>query len=170
MLTNTLLEGNFVGAEPHLLSSGTRDSARLLAHVYSDWAKATNTLGSHAGIFALRGVLPYARRSYVYCWSLTMYTYRFLLNGNILASRAFLTSFISHISPSGDPLPIGTTGDEILLTEDALLNFAQLAVRTVQRAAGVQNKIAREAWVRLCGTYQSRGGVLTHPEIRLVCD
>jgi hypothetical protein len=169
MLTKTSLEGNFVGAEPHLLSSGTRDSARLLAHVYSDWAKATNTLGSHAGIFALRGILPYARCSHVYCWSFTMYMYRFLLNGNVLASRAFLTGFISHISPSGDPLPIGTTGDEILLTEDSLLNFAQLAVRTVQRAAGAQNRIAREAWVRLCGTYQARGGVLAHPEIRLVC-
>lgn len=143
-------EGNFVGAEPHLLSSGTRDSARLLAQVYSDWAKATNTLGSHAGIFALRAILPY------------------LLNGNVLASRAFLTGFISHISPSGEPLPIGTTGDEILLTEDSLLNFAQLAVRTVQRAAGAQNRIAREAWVRLCGTYQSRGTVLAHPDIRLV--
>lgn len=99
-----------------------------------------------------------------------MYMYRYLLNGNVLASRAFLTDFISHISPSGDPLPIGTTGDEILLTEDSLLNFAQLAVRTVQRAAGAQNKIAREAWVRLCGTYQSRGGILAHPEIRSVCD
>jgi golgi to ER traffic protein 4 len=99
-----------------------------------------------------------------------MYMYRYLLNGNVLASRAFLTGFISHISPSGDPLPIGTTGDEILLTEDSLLNFSQLAVRTVQRAAGAQNRIAREAWVRLCGTYQSRGGVLAHPEIRLVCD
>lgn len=99
-----------------------------------------------------------------------MYMHRYLLNGNILASRAFLSGFISHISPSGDPLPIGTTGDEILLTEDSLLNFAQLAVRTVQRAAGSQNKIAREAWVRLCGTYQSRGSILAHPEIRLVCD
>lgn len=73
MLTNTSLEGNFVGAEPHLLSSGTRDSARLLAQVYFDWAKVTNSLGSHAGIFALRGILPYARRSHVYCSSLTMY-------------------------------------------------------------------------------------------------
>ena len=67
LLTNTSLDGNFVGAEPHLLASGTRDSARLLAQVYFDWAKATNTLGSHAGIFSLRGILPYAFRSHVYC-------------------------------------------------------------------------------------------------------
>jgi len=94
---------------------------------------------------------------------------RYLLNGNILASRAFLAGFISSISPSGESLPIGTTGDEILVTDDSLLNFAQLAVRSVQRAAGAQNKTTREAWVRLCGTYLSRGGVLAHPDVRLVC-
>lgn len=70
MLTNSPLEGNFVGAEPHLLASGTRDSARLLAQVYFDWAKAANALGSHAGIFALRGILPYAIRSHMYCETL----------------------------------------------------------------------------------------------------
>ena len=96
--------------------------------------------------------------------------YRYLLNGNVLASRAFLAGYISYISPSGETLPVGTAGDEVLLTEDSLLNFAQLAVRSVQRAAGAQNKSAREAWVRLCGTYQSRGGVLAHPEVRSVCD
>jgi hypothetical protein len=67
MLTNMSLEGNFVGSEPHLLASGTRDSARLLALVYFDWAKATNSLESHAGIFALRGILPYALCSHMYC-------------------------------------------------------------------------------------------------------
>lgn len=96
--------------------------------------------------------------------------YRYLLNGNVLAPRAFLMGFISYISPSGETLPVGTTSDEVLLTEDPLLNFAQLAVRSVQRAAGAQNKTAREVWIRLCGTYQSRGGVLAHPEARLVCD
>jgi hypothetical protein len=95
--------------------------------------------------------------------------YRYLLNGNVLASRAFLAGFISYISPSGETLPVGATGDEILLTGDSLLNFSQLAVRSVQRAAGAQNKSAREAWIRICGTYLSRGGVLTHPEVRLVC-
>jgi len=143
-------EGDCVGAEPHLLASGTRDSARLLAQVYFDWAKASNSLESHAGIFALRGTLPY------------------LLNGNILASRTFLAGLISCISPTGETLPVGATGDEILVTDDSLLNFTQLAVRTVQRAAGAQNMTAREAWVRLCGTYQSRGGVLAQPDVRAV--
>ena len=94
---------------------------------------------------------------------------RYLLNGNVLASRTFLAGLISFISPTGETLPVGASGDEILVTNDSLLNFAQLAVRTVQRAAGAQNKTAREAWVRLCGTYQSRGGVLAQPEVRLVC-
>jgi hypothetical protein len=94
---------------------------------------------------------------------------RYLLNGNVLASRAFLAGLISYISPTGETLLVGTSGDEILVTDDSLLNFVQLAVRTVQRAAGAQNKTPREAWVRLCGTYQARGGVLAHPDIRLVC-
>lgn len=46
------------------------------------------------------------------------------------------------------------------------MNFAQLAVRTCQRAQGAQNKAMREAWVRLCGTYQSRGGLLATGEVR----
>ena len=95
--------------------------------------------------------------------------YRYLLNGNILASRTFLAALISYISPTGATLPVGADGDEILVTDDSLLNFAQLAVRTVQRAAGAQNRTVREAWVRLCGTYQSRGGVLAQPEVRSVC-
>ncbi|KAI0258365.1 hypothetical protein BC834DRAFT_911820 [Gloeopeniophorella convolvens] len=143
-------EGDLDGAEPHLLAAGTRDSARLLAQVYFDWVKASRSLESHAGIFALRGVLSH------------------LLNGNILAARTFLDAFISHLPLSGETLSIGNTGDEIRITRDSVLNFAQLAVRTVQRAAGSQNKTAREAWVRLCGTYQSRGGVLARPEVRVV--
>ncbi|KAI9434236.1 cytoplasmic protein [Lactarius indigo] len=145
-------ESDFVGAESHLLAAGTRDSARLLAQVYFDWAKASNSLESHAGTFALRAVLPY------------------LLNGNILAARTFLGAFISYVSSSGTALPIGSTGDEITFTPDPLLNFAQLAVRSVQRAAGAQNRTAREAWIRLCGTYQSRSALLAQPEIRVVLD
>lgn len=96
---------------------------------------------------------------------------RYLLNGNILAARTFLGAFISYVSPSGGTaLPIGSTGDEITFTPDSLLNFAQLAVRSVQRAAGSQNKTAREAWIRLWGTYQSRATLLAQPEIRVVCE
>lgn len=54
------------------------------------------------------------------------------------------------------------------LTTDSVLNFCQLAVLTCQRASGDKNRVARESWVRLCGTYQSRGGVLTQVEVRRV--
>lgn len=162
-------EADFVGAEPHLLAAGTRDSARLLAQVYFDWAKASNSLESHAGTFALRAVLPYAIHSptplsrFIIC--------RYLLNANILAARTFLGAFISYVSPSGGTaLPIGNTGDEITFTPDSLLNFAQLAVRSVQRAAGTQNRTSREAWIRLCGTYLSRSALLAQPEVRVVCE
>ena len=67
MLTDLSSEGDLVGAEPHLLASGTRDSARLLAQAYFDWAKASNSLKSHAGIFALRGILPCALLKYMRC-------------------------------------------------------------------------------------------------------
>lgn len=106
---------------------------------------------------------------------------RYLLNGNILAARAFLaqliakftssrSDFISALHPT--PLPIGKPADgkqdEIVLTNDSLVNFAQLAIRTCQRAQGDKNKPAREAWVRLCGTYQSKGGPLAVKEVRRV--
>lgn len=47
-------EGDFVGAEPHFLASGQRDSARLLAEMFLQWSD-----GEKPGIFALRGTLPY---------------------------------------------------------------------------------------------------------------
>jgi len=94
---------------------------------------------------------------------------RYLLNGNILAARTFLGAFIPYISPSkGTAFPIGSTSDEIIFTPDSSLNFAQLAVHTVQRAAGAQNKTAREAWIRLYGTYRSRAAFFAQPEIRVV--
>ncbi|KAA1467149.1 cytoplasmic protein [Dentipellis sp. KUC8613] len=151
-------EGVYDGAEPHLLAAGKRDSARTLAHVYFDWARATDSLSSHAGDFALRGTIPY------------------LVNGNILAARVFLSAYISLLpdtitGANGTSLPLTAKAsgeqDEVLYVRgQPLLTFSQLAVRTCQRAQGEHNKIAREAWVRLCGTFQSRGGVLAAPEVR----
>ncbi|KAI0059250.1 cytoplasmic protein [Artomyces pyxidatus] len=154
-------DGAIDGAEPHLLAAGKRDSARLLAQVFFEWGQATGSLATYAGSFALRGTLPY------------------LFNGNILAARVFLSSFLAllpHSAPyqsslQPTPLVLSTAegeDDEIVFTGVPELNFAQLAVRTCQRAQGLGSKIAREAWVRLCGTYQSRGGVLVLPEVRAV--
>lgn len=104
-----------------------------------------------------------------------------MLNGNILAARTFIVHFVSQLTarrPSllsphqPTPIPVGepTEGeaDEIVFTTDSTLNFAQLAVRVCQRAQGDKNKAMREAWVRLCGTYQSKGGLVANREVRKV--
>ncbi|KAJ8072065.1 hypothetical protein PM082_015623 [Marasmius tenuissimus] len=140
-------EGQFEAAEPHLLASGSRDSARALAEMFIQWGTPTETFGS----FALRGTIPY------------------LINGNVLAARAFINTFVSGLPGSihsdAAPLSVGSN-HELLITKDSLVNFAQLAVATCQRAQGDKNKAMRESWVRLCGTYQSRGGPLATPEMR----
>ncbi|KDQ59139.1 hypothetical protein JAAARDRAFT_33871 [Jaapia argillacea MUCL 33604] len=143
-------EGSFAAAEPHLLAAGKRDSARTLAQMMVEWSAA----GGEPGTFALRGTIPY------------------LQNGNVLAARTFITSFTSslpslHRTPTTIPITGSTAAeDEIIVTSDSNLNFAQLAVRACQRAQGEKNKTMRESWVRLCGTYQSRGGVLAQREVR----
>ncbi|KAI0926187.1 hypothetical protein AcW1_008420 [Taiwanofungus camphoratus] len=150
-------EGAFESAEPHLLAAGKRDSARLLSQMFAEWAAS----GGTPGVFALRGTIPY------------------LQNGNILAARTFLSQFVSHLVSSQpslvsslQPKPIilgdakDDEADEIVFTTDSALNFSQLAVRTCQRAQGEQNKAMREAWVRLCGTYQSRSGLVSTKEVR----
>ncbi|KAI0926188.1 hypothetical protein AcW1_008420 [Taiwanofungus camphoratus] len=152
-------EGAFESAEPHLLAAGKRDSARLLSQMFAEWAAS----GGTPGVFALRGTIPY------------------LQNGNILAARTFLSQFVSHLVSSQpslvsslQPKPIilgdakDDEADEIVFTTDSALNFSQLAVRTCQRAQGEQNKAMREAWVRLCGTYQSRSGLVSTKEVRKV--
>jgi len=140
-------EGSFEAAEPHLLAAGKRDSARLLAELFVQWSAGSQ---SH-GAFALRGTIPY------------------LQNGNILAARTFITHFTSSLPrtiylQSASPIAIGSS--EVVLVKDPLVNFAQLAVLTCQRAQGDKNKVVRESWVRLCGTYQSKGGLLASPEVR----
>jgi len=79
---------------------------------------------------------------------------------------ATLPPFISSAPIS---LPVNGSGsdtDEIVFTTDPVLNFLQLAVRTCQRAQADRNKQVREVWIRLCGTYQSKGGLLARPEVR----
>ena len=47
-------EGTLDAAEPHFLSAGKRDSARLLAEMFVEWAGPDGP----AGAFALRGTIP----------------------------------------------------------------------------------------------------------------
>lgn len=141
-------DGDLYGAEPHFLASGQRDSARILAEMFLKWSD-----GEKLGLFALRGSLPY------------------LLNGNILAARTFTKHFISGLPKTTitTPAAVIQIGDnEVTMTTDPLINFSQLAVLTCQRANGGQNKVARESWVRLCGTYSSQGGPLAVAEVRKV--
>ncbi|KAJ7760636.1 hypothetical protein DFH07DRAFT_816214 [Mycena maculata] len=137
-------EGAFEAAEPHFLLSSKRDSARLLAEMFIQWSAEDP---SFHGAFALRGTLPY------------------LQNGNILGARTFVTHLVSAL-PRASETSMQVGDAEVVLVKDQVVNFAQLAVLTCQRAQGDRNKVIRESWVRLCGTYQSRGGLLATQEVR----
>lgn len=152
-------ENEFIAAEPHLLAAGTRDSAKTLANMLFAWSRQ----GADPGTYASKGVIP------------------FLLAGNILAARAFLAHFLSllittkpAILAQPNPTTIQTTDsstiDEIYATTDTTLNFLQLAIRICQRAKNPppQGKQAQELWVRLCGSYQSRRGLVSQPVYREV--
>jgi Golgi to ER traffic protein 4 len=93
----------------------------------------------------------------------------YLQNGNILAARTFITHFTSTLPKDMQfsSVPVGSS-DEIILTKDAVVNFTQIALLTCQRAQGDKSKAMRESWIRLCGTYQSRGGILASLEVRKV--
>ncbi|KAF8963155.1 hypothetical protein BDZ97DRAFT_1662118 [Flammula alnicola] len=142
-------EGAFEAAEVRFLASGKRDSARLLAEMFIQWAASTSAYG----VFALRGTIPY------------------LQNGNVLAAKTFIKRFTAAVPASirleSDSVISVGDKDEVIMTKDMLVNFAQMAVLTCQRAQGDQNKVMRESWVRLCGTYQSKINILATPEMRM---
>ena len=96
----------------------------------------------------------------------------YLQNGNILAARTFIKYFTAGIPSSlrldsDSEISVGEN-DVVIMTKDSLLNFAQMAILTCQRAQGDQNKLMRESWIRLCGTYQGRITQLSTPEMRSV--
>lgn len=96
----------------------------------------------------------------------------YLQNGNILAARTFIKHFTAAIPlslrlDSDSVIPVGEK-NEVIMTKDSLVNFAQMAILTCQRAQGDQNKVMRESWIRLCGTYQGRVPQLATPEMRSV--
>lgn len=157
-------EGLFVEAEMHLLAAGSRDSARLLAHMMADWMP----LRSSPGEFAIHGVFP------------------FLLLQNILAARTFLDAFISQLRrtrptliSSETPITIPSAAstsdkneDEIFVTENPVLNFLQLAIRACQRGNGESSehqREARNAWVRLQSRYRPKDPLLSTPAVTQAC-
>jgi len=97
----------------------------------------------------------------------------YLLNGNIQAAKAFMKQYTASLpstlklKSSDSTISVGQQ-DEVEMTKEPLVNFSQIAVLTCQRAQGDQNKIMRESWVRLCGTYQSKVGLLASPGMRKV--
>jgi hypothetical protein len=126
--------------------------------MFFEWSRS----GAEPGAYASRGTIP------------------LLLVGNVLGARSFLNHFLSLLVSShpellAEPTPITMTvtpsgSDEIIPTTDHVLNFLQLAIRVCQRGAiGLpQSKQVQEIWVRLCGSYQSRRGVLAQPYYREV--
>ena len=96
----------------------------------------------------------------------------YLQNGNILAARTFMKYFTAGVPSSlrldSDSVVSVGEKDQVIMTKDSLLNFAQMAILTCQRAQGDQNKVMRESWIRLCGTYQGRVAQLATPEMRSV--
>jgi hypothetical protein len=128
--------------------------------------------GEKLGLYALRGTFPYVLPNIYFILFLIPVSFSYLLDGNILAARTFIKHFTSGLpktvtASNASVIPIGDN-DEVTMTNDSLINFSQLAVVTCQRANGDQNKVARESWVRLCGTYLSQGGPLAAPEVRKV--
>ena len=143
--------------------NGGRQHQHLLLQGHSQCAEHYRAYGSSLGV----------------SFATHLCVLRYLLNGNILAARAFVTHFVSlavsknptlrsNLASSPLTLPSSTSGDEVVLTTDSALNFLQLAVRTCQRANGSANKKAQEAWIRLVGAYANKGGVLAQPEVRRV--
>ena len=94
------------------------------------------------------------------------------MNGNIQAAKTFIKRFIAGlpltIKLESDSLVSVGEHDEVAMTKDSLVNFSQLAVLTCQRSQGDKNKVMRESWVRLSGTYQGKVGLLATPEIKKV--
>ena len=123
-----------------------------------EWSRS----GAEPGAYASRGTIP------------------LLQVGNVLGARSFLSQFLSLLVSShpdilAEPTPITMAvtpsgSDEIIPTTDHVLNFLQLAIRVCQRGAiGLpQSKQVQEVWVRLCGSYQARRGVLAQPYYREV--
>lgn len=126
--------------------------------MFFEWSRT----GAEPGAYASRGTIP------------------LLQVGNVLGARSFLSHFLSLLVSShpdilAEPTAIIMTvtpsgSDEIIPTTDPVLNFLQLAIRVCQRGAiGLpQSKQVQEIWVRLCGSYQSRRGVLAQPYYREV--
>lgn len=181
------IERQYFLAEQHLLASGKRDASIVLADMMFEWYVLTlamciislnllfpNRCGKGAldpGPFALRGILPPLLHS----------------PPSIVPAFTFLTTFLAHLtSPSSvfhaslaSSIPSQTSFSlpEIVVTASQSLNFAQLALVTIQHApdkgvsgvhaGGTDGGIARE-WKALCARYSKTSPVVAQPEVQEV--
>ncbi|ORY20752.1 hypothetical protein BCR39DRAFT_554838 [Naematelia encephala] len=149
---------SYVQAEVHLLASGKRDAAALLAEMMFDWSEKGQL---DPAPYAIRGTLPFLAQH----------------PPNILPATTFLATFLSLLSSSQSsfkahflasmPSQTSFSLQEIHITSSPTLNFLQLALITVQRApavgvSGIQARgmdggVGRE-WENLVGRYRRSAG------------
>lgn len=147
----------FVPAETHLLASGKRDAASLLAELMFEWShKGADPVGGYAA----RGVLPFLAQA----------------PPNVLAATTFITRFLSLLAQPSSPAssifigsaPGPTDNDpQVQLTTNPTVNFLQLAILTVMRAPapgasavqarGTDGGVARD-WQQLVARYRRIAG------------
>ena len=122
----TCAEKQYTAAEPHLLASGTRESAELLAQILFDWfSSSSEPKPESAGRYAARGTLSYLEAE------------------SILGARSFLTKFLdlllaAHPSILFGRVASGADGgnEDFVITSIASLNYLQLAIRNCQVGIG----------------------------------
>lgn len=138
--------------------------------MFLQWAEDSQQYG----LFSLRGVIPcvFVPSNSSFTHSTQLFNFSYLSNGNVQAAKTFIKHFTAGIPrtivfESNSSIPVGEH-DEVVMTNEPLVNFSQMAVLTCQRAQGEQSKVMRESWVRLSGTYQGKVELLATPEMRKV--
>ncbi|KAK4047624.1 hypothetical protein OIV83_005282 [Microbotryomycetes sp. JL201] len=170
-------EGDYHGASLHLLLCPTQDAGRELAAVMFNWSKLDSEGPAAVGRYAARGTLSYLESEF------------------ILAARTFLSHFLTlalaahpnllvvryPYPPPESPLAKQGTesGDELVVTKLASLNFLQLAVKACQAGAGenleksradqgasVEKGKGRRVWQSLLQRYEKDVQWLKMPETK----
>ncbi|GAA5898332.1 hypothetical protein JCM6882_000130 [Rhodosporidiobolus microsporus] len=173
-------EQDYHVASIHLLVCPTADAAQILANVLFEWSKLDPEGVTAVGRYAARGALSYLESSY------------------ILAARTFLSHFLSlslaahpdlrvvsyPYPPPNSALakssPSSTSsGDELIVTKLASLNFLQLAVRAAQAGVGesvekvkvgselrTQRGQGTKVWQSVLSRYERQVPWLRAPEVK----
>ncbi|KZO96551.1 DUF410-domain-containing protein, partial [Calocera viscosa TUFC12733] len=133
-------EGHYDLAEPHLLSSPLKDSARLLAASQAAWFSSVPAPSPFP--YAARAVLSY------------------LLQANFSSATTFLAHFIPAVPALSRAQEVQTAQDSAWVTGDPGVNCLQLLVATCRRSGDAVPQ--RDAWRALTRRYLT---VLAGPEL-----